>query len=48
MFINSGLKNCNVDSNNNIIPIATRKIREGEEILGNYGSQFITTPKNFI
>jgi hypothetical protein len=48
MFMNSGLKNCNVDSNNNVAPVAIRKIKEGEEILGNYGSQFRTTPKNFI
>ena len=48
MFMNSGLNKSNVNSNNNIIPIATRKIKEGEEILGNYGSQFKTKPKNFI
>ena len=48
MFMNSGLNKSNVDSNSNIIPIATRKIKEGEEILGNYGSQFKITPKNFI
>lgn len=48
MFMNSGLKNGNVNSNDNIIPIVVKKIKEGDEILGNYGSQFKTIPKNFL
>ena len=48
MFINSGLENSNVDTMNHIIPIATRKIKKGEELLANYGSNFKFKPKNFI
>lgn len=48
MFMNSGLKNGNVNSNDHTLPIVTKKIKEGDEILGNYGSQFISIPKNFI
>ena len=48
MFMNSGLNNSNVNSNNYMFPMVTKKIREGEEILGNYGSQFRTIPKNLI
>jgi len=48
LFINSGLRNSNVDTINNIIPIATKNIKKGEELLANYGSNFKTTPKNFI
>lgn len=48
MFINSGLQNANVNTINYINPIAIRDIKKGEELLANYGSQFKTTPKNFI
>ncbi len=48
LFINSGLHNSNVDTINNIIPIATKHIKKGEELLANYGSNFKITPKNFI
>jgi hypothetical protein len=48
LFINSGLHNSNVDTINNIIPIATKNIKKGEELLANYGSNFKITPKNFI
>jgi hypothetical protein len=48
MFMNSGLRNGNVNSNDNILPVVVKRIKEGDEILGNYGSQFKTTPKNFL
>lgn len=48
MFINSGLKRANVDTINYINPKTLRKIRQGEELLANYGSNFKITPKNFI
>lgn len=48
MFINSGLKNANVDTMNYINPKTIRKISKGEELLANYGSNFKITPKNFI
>lgn len=48
MFMNSGLLNGNVNSNDNILPVVVKRIKEGDEILGNYGSQFKTTPKNFL
>lgn len=47
-FINSGLNKANVDTINYINPVALRKIYSGEELLANYGSEFKTTPKNFI
>ena len=48
MFMNSGLKNGNVNSNDHTLPMVVKKIKEGDEILGNYGSQFKSKPKNFI
>lgn len=48
MFINSGLKDANVDTVNNVNPIAIKKIKSGEELLANYGTEFRTIPKNFI
>lgn len=48
MFLNSGLSQGNVNSNDYTLPIVTKFIKEGEEILGNYGSQFKSTPKNFL
>ncbi len=48
MFINSGLEKSNVDTMNHIIPIATKRIRRGDELLANYGSNFKFKPKNFI
>jgi len=48
MFMNSGLNNFNVESNHNTLPVVCKKIYRGDEILGNYGSQFKSTPKNFI
>ena len=48
LFINSGLHKFNVDTNGKVNPIATKKIKKGEELLGNYGSTFTTKPKNFI
>tara|TARA_B110000977_G_scaffold155340_1_gene197586 strand:+ start:2314 stop:2787 length:474 start_codon:yes stop_codon:yes gene_type:complete len=48
MFMNSGLKNGNVNSNEHTLPIVTKKIFRDKEVLGNYGSQFNTTPKNFL
>lgn len=48
MFLNSGLKNNNVDSNSYTLPVVIKRIKEGEEILGNYGTQFKSTPKNFL
>jgi hypothetical protein len=47
-FINSGLDKANVDTINHINPVSKRKIFRGEELLANYGSEFKTTPKNFI
>lgn len=47
MYINSGLSNANVDTKSEN-PYAIRNIRKGEELLGNYGSEFRTIPKNFI
>jgi SET domain-containing protein len=47
MYINSGFHNSNVDIKS-INPIAIRPIKKGEEILGDYGSNFKTPPKNFI
>lgn len=48
MFMNSGLDRGNVNSNDYTLPVVIRKIRRGDEVLGNYGSQFRTKPKNFI
>jgi len=48
MFINSGMDKSNVDTNNYIIPIASRDIKKGEELLANYGNNFKFKPKNFI
>jgi len=48
MFINSGLKRANVDTESNKTITAVRKINKGEELLANYGSDFKSTPKNFI
>jgi hypothetical protein len=48
MFMNSGLNDFNVESNHNTLPVVCKKIHRGQEILGNYGSQFKSTPKNFI
>jgi len=48
MFMNSGLNNGNVNSNDYVLPVVTKKIYKGKEVLGNYGSQFKSTPKNFI
>jgi hypothetical protein len=48
MFINSGLKNANVDTINYVNPKTLRKVYKGEELLANYGSDFKITPKNFI
>lgn len=48
MFMNSGLKNGNVNSNEHTLPVVIKEIKKGEEILGNYGSQFNSIPKNFI
>lgn len=48
LFINSGLSKSNVDTNGKINPLASRKIKKGEELLGNYGSTFTIKPKNFI
>lgn len=48
LFINSGLDKSNVDTNGKINPLASRKIKKGEELLGNYGTSFTTKPKNFI
>lgn len=48
MFMNSGLKNGNVNSNDYTLPIVVKKILKGQEILGNYGSQFNFLPKNFL
>ena len=47
MFINSGLNRANVDTNQ-LPGTVIKRIRQGEELLGNYGSQFKTLPKNFI
>lgn len=47
MYINSGFHNSNVDIKS-INPIAIRPIKKGEEILGDYGSDYKTLPKNFI
>jgi len=47
MFINSGLNRANVDTNE-LPGTVIKRIRQGEELLGNYGSQFKTLPKNFI
>lgn len=47
MFMNSGLNNSNVKIHVRF-GVVTKKIKEGEEILGSYGSQFRTIPKNFI
>lgn len=48
MFMNSGLDKNNVNSNEYVLPVVIKKIKEGDEILGNYGSQFSTIPKNFL
>jgi len=48
MFLNSGLSKANVDTLSNKGAFAIKKIKKGEEILANYGSQFKTNPKNFI
>lgn len=48
MFLNSGLSQGNVNSNEHTLPVVTKPILKGEEILGNYGSQFKSTPKNFL
>ena len=47
MFINSGLNRANVDTNT-LPGTVIKRIRQGEELLGNYGTQFKTLPKNFI
>lgn len=48
MFLNSGLNKSNVNCNDYTLPIVTKHIRKGEEILGNYGTQFNSKPMNFI
>lgn len=48
MFLNSGLNRANVDTLVNKRAVAIKKIRTGEEILANYGSQYKLPPKNFI
>jgi len=48
MFINSGLKNANVDTETTKYGKVIRTIKTGEEILGNYGAEFKSIPKNFI
>ena len=48
MFLNSGLNHANVDTLVNGKAVCIKKIKKGEEILANYGSQFRTKPKNFI
>lgn len=47
MFINSGLENSNVNTET-YYPVAIRDIKNGEELLGNYGSKFKFKPKNLI
>ena len=47
MFINSGLKNANVNTDL-INGLVIKKIKKGEELLGNYGAKLKTIPKNFI
>jgi hypothetical protein len=48
MFINSGLQNSNVDTEHSFPAIATRDIKQNEELLANYGKRFQRNRKDLI